>query len=95
MIEACNNLIQYQISERFKFRNTIQSKVGEILLMITIKYDLEIGRYICQRRVILVALFKKTACLLSPPTTTLQAAATMNDWLIYNFADIGRHIFGL
>ena len=62
--------------------------------MITIKYDLEIDRYIYQRRVILVALFKKTARLLCPPTT-LQAAATMNDWLIHNFADIGRHIFGL
>ena len=45
---------------------------------------------------ILVALFKKSARLLSPKRpTTLQAAATMNDWLIYNFADIGRHIFGL
>ena len=67
-----------------------------MLLMIIIKYDLEIDRYIYQRRVILVALFKKSARLLSPQRpTTLQAAATMNDWLIYNFADIGRHIFGL
>ena len=64
--------------------------------MITIKYDLENDRYIYQRQVILVALFLKNPpvyCL--PQPRTLQAAATMNDWLIYNFADIGRHIFGL
>ena len=65
----------------WRSKNTIQSKVvGEMLLMITIKYDLEIDRYIYQRRVILVALFKKSARLLSPPTTH-PAGSSYHEWL--------------
>ena len=47
--------------------------------MVTIKYDLEIDRYIYQRRVILVALFKKSARLLSPPTANHPAGSSYHE----------------